>query len=391
MRLAYLSNNAWPGREAGLLFSMHNARGFWQAGADFWLLVHGQTLEPVSVVLRRQFQLDEALPIRPIWAPRLGGSRLAYYWRAFWQLLASDRTVVITRNVNFLPWAWWLKRCRGMRIYLEAHNFWAAPERRGEPRHWAQRRQARLERVWVPAIDGVISISAPLARLFRHYYPGVPVLTAAPGTTPAAPPRRTRFCYTLGYIGGFDEERYPLVTVLRALATVQEPGLRLLCIGATRPEEQARVNEVARQLGVAERVEVYPWLTGQALERLRARMDVGIAVLADTFLPRLVCPTKIFDYLATGTPFIASRLDGIASMVQSGRHGILVDNTPVAWAGAMREMYADFARYQEMAQQCYAFALTIPWEQRARRIVRALTSGELAPAVRSDRRPGEGC
>jgi glycosyltransferase involved in cell wall biosynthesis len=301
-----------------------------------------------------------------------------FYWRAFRTLLRGNRTVLITRNVNFLPWAWLLKRRKGMRVYLEAHNFWAAADRRHEPHQYAQWRQARLEHAWVPRIDGVICISAPLARLFRQYYPAVPVLVAPPGTTANRPPYRPHFTYTLGYIGGFDTTRYPLDIVMRALANTPRPELRLLCIGAARPEDQRRIRALAERCGVAHRVRVYPWLTGQALEQLKAEIDVGVAVLADTFLTRLVCPTKIFEYLAMATPFIASRLEGIAAVVRDRQHGMLVENTPAAWGRAMQEIYADFARYQQLAQQCHAAALTMQWDQRARRILQALTSGELA-------------
>jgi glycosyltransferase involved in cell wall biosynthesis len=380
MKLAYLSNNAWPGNEAGLLFSLHNARGFWQAGADCVLLVHGRTAEAVPTVLRTRFDLHDPLPILPLRAPSVGGSRLLFYLRAFLALRRSDRTVLITRNVNFLPWAWLLKRHTGMRIYLEAHNLWAAPLRRAERLRLAQRRQARLERAWVPYVDGVIAISAPLARLYRCSYPGVPVLAAPPGTSSIQALQRRQFSYTLGYIGGFDAQRYPLEAVFQALARIHEPRLRFLCIGATRPGEQARVQEQARRAGIAERVHVYPWVTGPALAQLKAQIDVGVAVLGDTFLTRLVCPTKIFDYLAMAVPCIASRFDGVEAIVSHGQQGLLVEHTVAAWEHAIRYLYADFFRYQDMAAHCHTLATTLQWPERARLIVQWLAADAGAAA-----------
>jgi glycosyltransferase involved in cell wall biosynthesis len=124
-------------------------------------------------------------------------------------------------------------------------------------------------------------------------------------------------------------------------------------------------------------------VTGQALEQLTDEIDVGVAVLADTFLTRLVCPTKIFAYLATATPFVASRLGGVEAIVRHGQHGWLVENTPAAWEQAIRDSYANFSRYQHIALQCHALATTLQWEDRARRIVEFLACP--APLSAADR------
>ena len=374
MHIAYLSNNEWPGTSPGLQFSLGTAEGFWQAGADCLLLLHGRP-QKSSVGLLRPGGEQAMFPYLVIRAPRLGGSKWLFYQRAYMTLRRSKRHVLITRNLNFLPWAVRLRQRCKMRIYYEAHNFWTDPALRCDLNRASAKRQVRLARRWLSQVDGIICISAPLAHLYQKYYPQLPVLTALPGTTRQQPVPRPAFSYTLGYLGSFTEHNYPLHIVMQALAAIQTPPIRLLCIGAKDTKDALRLRAIAAGLGISERVDVYPWMTDpRALQRLQERIDVGVAILADGFLNRLVCPTKILTYLATATPFIATQLEGIASLVQHGKQGLLVPNTPEAWIEALRDIYTDFGRYQHMAQQGYTLATTMSWQHRAQGLLSALAT-----------------
>ena len=233
MRIAYISNNDWPGTAAGLPFSVFTTKGLCDVGADALLVLHGQTSQPMATVRKALFDLDDVPPIVPLRAPRLGGSKFLFYLRAFLALCGSDRTTLITRNLNFLPWAVALKKWQHMRIYYEAHNFWTEPAVRGEILTAAQQRQVRLARRWLSAVDGIICISEPMRRLYQQHYPTLPVCAALPGVAVVQPVARSAFHYTLGYMGSFDEGRYPLSLVMRAVAHITEPAVRLLCIGVT--------------------------------------------------------------------------------------------------------------------------------------------------------------
>lgn len=379
MKITYVSNNNWPGTEPGLTFSVFNARGFRQAGADCLLILFGQTSKPVQEVYKELFGFDEELPILPIRAPRIGGSKFLFYLRTFLYLLNNNTEILITRNLNFLFWAVLLKKLRGVRIYFESHDFWTDLSLRQESISAGHRRQGRLERKWLPRVDGIICQSEPQSLLYRNYYPGMPVLTALPGTKPSVVKDRKGFSYTLGYIGSFTKDKYPLTVVLKALAAIKDPRIRLICIGAKNEIEKDRVHREANSLKISDRVEIYSWVTGSMLEQLKARIDVGVAVLAsDMFWNRLSTPLKILEYLSTATPFIATRLDGISSLISHGKQGLLINNTPEQWEIAIRTIYSDFSYYQQMAKECAILCAELRWEHRAGKIIEALESGIFA-------------
>ncbi len=379
MKIIYISNNSWPGKEPGLTFSVFNARGFRQAGSDILLILFGQTNMPAKEVCMDIFGFDPEFPILPINAPRIGGSKFIFYFKAFLYLLKNDVEILIARNLNFMFWAVLLKKLKGVRIYFESHDFWSDISLRHNHISSGQRRQGRLERKWLPKVDGIICQSEPQASLYRKYYPDIPVLTAAPGTKPSAVKYRNEFSYTLGYIGSFTEDKYPLTLVLKALAGIKSPTVRFICIGSKNITESNRIYREADGLNIRDRVEVYSWVTGNSLEQLKSRIDVGIAALSsDIFWNNLSTPLKVLEYLSDATPFIATRLDGISALVVHGKQGLLVNNTPQEWEDAIRTIYSDFAHYQQMAKECAILGSELRWEQRARKIVTALESGIFA-------------
>jgi len=364
-----------PGLSPGLSFSIFNAKGFREEDIDFELILRRAAAGNANEMVRRLFEVDTNLQLRALRAPRLGKSNLFFYMRAFLYLKKSDRNIVISRNVNFLPWLLSLKKKRGIRAYFEAHDFWSDPSLRMEPVKKSRRRYIRLEQKYIPLMDGIICVSEPQAELYSKCYPELSVITAMTGCKPARRNTREAFTYTLGYIGSFSSGKYPLEVVIRCLAlSATKP--RLLCIGAKNEAEQKAVRDKAQQCGVADRVEVHPWTTGAQLEDFKARMDVGVAILSDTFLNRIASPLKVLEYLSVSLPFIATRLDGVSTLVIDGKHGLIVQNDPAEWAAAVDRMYSNFEQYQTMAENCFLLAKRVSWRARARRIVRELDTEE---------------
>lgn len=379
MKIIYISNNRWPGKEPGLTFSVFSARGFWQAGADCLLILFGKTTMPVKEVCKDLFGFDNEFPILPIRAQRIGGSKFLFYLKTFLYILNNNTEILIARNLNFLFWAALLKKLKGIRIYFESHDFWTDLSLREGNISGGQRRQERLERKWLPLVDGIICQSEPQAILYRKHYPKVPVLTALPGTKTSVVVDRKEFSYTLGYIGSFTEVKYPLTVVFKALAAIKYPRIQLICIGAKNETESDSVQREADSLNISNRIEIYSWVTGSKLEQIKARIDVGIAVLSsEIFWNRLSTPLKILEYLSDATPFIATRLDGISSLITHGKHGLLVNNTPEEWEDAIRTIYSDFSHYQKMAKECGILGSELRWEHRAGKIIEAIESGIFA-------------
>ncbi|MCC7477724.1 glycosyltransferase family 4 protein [bacterium] len=62
-------------------------------------------------------------------------------------------------------------------------------------------------------------------------------------------------------------------------------------------------------------------------------------------------PNAVLESWNTGTAVIASRVPGVQELVRDGIDGLLVDNTPQAWAGGIRRLLEDSALRQQLATE----------------------------------------
>ena len=104
--------------------------------------------------------------------------------------------------------------------------------------------------------------------------------------------------------------------------------------------------------------------------------DVGVAIHPEYFWSPWRfhgSPMKMFDYMACGTPVVASSLGQMREIVQHGRNGFLFDNTPVALRDLLLEIGSD--RY-DLAGIARAARLdverTYNWQYIAKRTIEVL-------------------
>jgi|GEM_PF-298537 len=304
---------------------------------------------------RDRGQLDGALEgfeVRSVTPPPWVRERLptvayrAVFLLAFLRALRRLRPdAVHAHDAAMLLPGWLGARATGAALVYDSHEYAVGVPYRD--RLWAMLVSA-LERLLVPRCDGVVTVSDGIADRLRARYR----LAERPVVVRNLPDPAEED-------GGFEAEDLrralgldastPLVLHLGAVArdrgcetlTRAMAGLRdahLLFLGADDAAFAARLREVARDAGVAERVHLRPSVpTGQI--RAHARQgSVGVTLLEDTCENhRLALPNKLFEYLAAEIPVVASDLPEIRRTV-GGLPGVtLVDPAnPDAVAAGLR-------------------------------------------------------
>jgi glycosyltransferase involved in cell wall biosynthesis len=137
---------------------------------------------------------------------------------------------------------------------------------------------------------------------------------------PAAPAERARQELTLSYVGGITRERGGL-EMLRAVGAARQPT-RLVLAGAAssdmRREIEADSSGRVRYLGL---------LPVDRVPGVIAESDVGL-VLFHPLPNHLECqPTKLFEYMAAGKPFIASNFAAWQELLGEFDCGYFIDPT----------------------------------------------------------------
>jgi len=150
---------------------------------------------------------------------------------------------------------------------------------------------------------------------------------------------RTEGPLVIGWIGSPATQRYVV-----ELAGV----LRQICV-----DGQARVVLVGAHAEVAHLmpgvpVEVLPWLEATEPTQI-AKFDIGIMPLPDEPWERGKCGYKLIQYMACGTPVIASPVGANCEIVDHGANGLHA-STPDQWRRAFEQLMHDPALRNAMGR-----------------------------------------
>ncbi|MCV7522697.1 glycosyltransferase family 4 protein [Micrococcus luteus] len=174
---------------------------------------------------------------------------------------------------------------------------------------------------------------------------------------------------TAVYVGGLSEARGTGDLVAAAGSEAWPEGWTLSMAG---PGAGFLVDGLKAERGWS-RVEHHGLVAPLDARRLVAEARVGLVVLRDTPNHRLALPTKMFEYMAAGTPVIASDFPLWRSILERYDCGILVDaGDPEQIASAVRR-YAEDPEFLERhsANALHAYRTEVNWEAESRVLVAA--------------------
>ena len=179
-----------------------------------------------------------------------------------------------------------------------------------------------------------------------------------------------------GFAGRFQtlEEEKGLPELVRAMAHVPTVGGRdplLVCVGGPL-DRGAAYMDVARASGVrADRLRFEDRVPHDAVPLWLRAFDVGVLPYPDTpHYARAMSPLKLFEYMAAGTPIVATDLPTTRLVLRDGSNALLVPPDDVRAMGtAIRGLLVDPERAGRLAARARSDVGELTWEARARRIL----------------------
>lgn len=185
-----------------------------------------------------------------------------------------------------------------------------------------------------------------------------------PGRFPAVSRPKGRL--TVGFLGTL-RPWHDVAVLVRAMEPLRAafPQAHLLIVGGG-PERERLAPELAA-LGA----ELPGVVAPDAVPGWLARMDIAVAPYASD-QPFYFSPLKVYEYMASGLPVVASDVGDLGQVVRHGETGLLCrPDDPGALAEALAALAADPARAQAMGAAGRALVLRDhTWAGTAARIVR---------------------
>lgn len=372
MRALLVTTHYPPERTGGASRMADLASQLARAGVDVTVLAPPPAFPPGAFPrswTRRSDAREDGVRVVRLWGwqPRSArpgfASRAAYYvsfpaHAALWTRANARKldVVVCTMPPVFTALAGLAAARAGVPLVVDVRDRWidaAVSLGFASERSPLTRAARRLERKALQRARVVTAVTRTLAEHLRaeHGLPAERVALVPNGvdTTrfrPVAAEKRPEIAYA-GLLGHAQD----LELALRALAIARRSrpdlGLVIAGDGETRPG----LEKLARELGVAGAVR---WLGVVPRTEVPAVLCGAVAALApNKSLPTLdyAVPTKAYEALACGVPFIGAGGSELASLARESGGGLFAESRPEAMAEAMLTLLDDPDRAQDMGKR----------------------------------------
>lgn len=401
-RLIYVANARLPTEKAHGVQIMKMCEAFTQSGAEVELVVpfRLQTAQMRQVrdlwayySIRKRFKLtrlpsldliflDRYLPDRLFYLP-FYVQALTFYMCAVLYGLLRRIDALYSRDWMFflvwLPWRWLRRRL----LVLEEHTF---PHRGG----WGVRLHLAVSR----RVDRLVVITHRVKE--RYVAAGIPaerVLVAPDGVDlarfenlPDRDDARRRVGLPLGkpivgYVGRFFTLGMSkgLDVLVEAAAQLREQDTEIvLCFVGGPPESFSALQALAHQHGLS----VGALILADRVSLLKVPLYMRAFDVCTMPFPwtehyaYYMSPLKMFEYMASGTPIVATDLPSVREILRDGENAVLVKpNSTEAVAQGIRLVLEMPDRGQRLSAQAYHDVTTLTWEQRAAHILDFIVAG----------------
>ncbi|NNE83114.1 MAG: glycosyltransferase family 4 protein [Alphaproteobacteria bacterium] len=381
MRIVYFSNSHLPSTQANSIHVMNMASALGAIGHEVDLYaLRGDPQPPENSdrppheKITAHYGVENCFDIRFYRQPPVFGRSTVGAVDAIIRQHLAKVDLVIGRDAKTCA----LAALTGLPVLFETHQ----PIAHYPPVDRFLLRRALARR----AFRGVVTISQPLQDILcdetgagRHYVLVAHDAAADPPTLPEKIRKNER--PIIGYTGHLYAGRG--IEVIVELAN-RMPQADFLIMGGAEADVaawQSRTDSLAN-------IQFTGFLAPSSAALSRLQCDVLLAPYqANTSIPggaqtaKWMSPLKIFEYMASGVPFVCSDLPVLHEILEDRRNCLFVDPTDVdAWERAITSLLSDTAAAATIARVASEdFREHYTWRARARRLVEFATAPETQP------------
>ena len=391
LRISYFADIRFPLERANGVQTMETCHALARRGHEVRLVVRQDSATPARDPWE-YYGLPRvpALTIERVSAPdTLPARRAAYVAHSVWRSLGRSRAdAILTRDLTIAALVLRLPSSARPPVVYESHGFAPAvgedlPKMLSHAASLSSAKRRRLEArerlVWTRA-DGYITITAALARELEGRFGPRPRLAVVPDGAripDADDVGLRREMATAGPVVGYAGHLYPWKgpdVLVSALARL--PGVRAIIVGGFAGEPDLdRIRALAASAAPG-RVTFTGQVEPPRVAGLLRQADV--LVLPNTpgrVSAAYTSPLKLFEYMASGRPIVASDLPALREVLRHGENAVLVEaGSAEALAAGLSRLLGDAALASRLAKQAREDVLEWTWDRRAGRIETLLES-----------------
>jgi glycosyltransferase involved in cell wall biosynthesis len=241
-------------------------------------------------------------------------------------VISFDPDIILAHDLDALEAGMIAAKRTGAKLVYDCHEDWLSLV---QEHSWIEALAAsQLERRALPHVDLALAPCRPiLVHLANRGVSKTLLLYNARPTATVSPAGR-KFSrdylkyapedFVVGYIGTLRQLRGSKTVLFEAMDQI--PSMKLLVVGG--PEKHARLIRYAvRRQGLSDRCNITGYVSFDRLAKYYAAIDLGLLLLRDRKNYRISLPNKLFDYMAFGTPILASDYPEIRRIIEETGSG----------------------------------------------------------------------
>jgi glycosyltransferase involved in cell wall biosynthesis len=300
---------------------------------------------------------------------------LLFNLKLIWRILWRKYDTIHLRGLWVLPAVGLRQIFRRSHLIYDAHEYFAGLEiLKGRPIRkyvWLH-----VEKLCIPFIHTLITVSEPLGELFQQRYPRlkkVMILKNMPSVKDIQSFNSDKFLqdkarFTIIFHGYFLKGR-ALINTVRALALIKDVQIDLILMG--EGPLKLELEYQIKQNNLQDVVSFQPFVEKDKLLPILARADIGLSLIEDDCINRKYSlPNKFFELISAGTPVLASNISTQQKYVDKYSLGLTVDPENIeAIAEAIQFMLKDESHRKIWAENCLTAAKSdLNWERESEQL-----------------------
>ncbi len=292
---------------------------------------------------------------------------LLFNFSLFIRLLFTRYDICVACDLDTLIPCHIVSRLSGKKLVYDSHEYFTGQHGLAEKRirHALWK---RAERMIVPGIRYMITVSESIAELYRSEYGVNPLVVrnVAPSVAHLTPYERIKLGAEEGELlvvfqgSGINAGR-GAEELIAAMSRLE--GIRLVIIGSGDIIESLRLKVMEGEDG--DNVHFIPRMTWEEMMKYTMCCDTGLSLDTDTCInQRYSLPNKLFDYIAAGIPVVVSPLPEVSAIIKRYGCGLILDEvSPEAIAGQLKRLRDDRSLLQALRERVPEARKELNWEK----------------------------
>jgi glycosyltransferase involved in cell wall biosynthesis len=289
-----------------------------------------------------------------------------YNLRLFFFLLFRKSHLLLSNDLDTLLPNYLIKKLKGSKLIYDSHEYFTGvPELEGRP--FVQKFWKRIEKWIFPKLVDIITVNNSIAQLYKNEYKKELVVIRNIPDQPEKTERHSKKEL------GLDDEKNILILqgsginvergaeeAVQAMEYVDNAVLYIVGDGDVLP----LLKEMVKLKKLDGKVKFIPKQPLDKLFDYTKNADIGLTLDKDTNINyRYSLPNKLFDYIHSGVPVLASPLIEIQNIIQQYTIGEMIDShVPEHIAGKLNSMLSDKKKLAVYRENCNIAKADLNWK-----------------------------